>query len=178
MEKHLCPNCKSSTVVPGPFWTGVLSGHWLFSSHTSGHGVSLTRNFLCCWSCGHVWTSVDPAKLRACIETNGNELIKEQLEPFARDPFYGLPDFPEARQAANGVAEIDNLVLEGRIVEAIRRYRELTHTKWGPAGDVIRAWHNLKRLRKLALFGWHEKEEAIDKKTLAVDPMRDRWIDG
>jgi hypothetical protein len=54
----------------------------------------------------------------------------------------------------------------------------LTHIKWGPAGDDIRAWHNLKRSRKLKLFGWHEKEDAIDKKTLAEDPMRDRWLDG
>ncbi len=178
MEKHLCPNCKSSTVVPGQLLTGELSGFWLFSSHTSGHGVSLTGSFLSCWSCGHVWTSVDPAKLRACIATNGNELIKEQLEPFAHDPFYGLPDFPEAHVAANGVAEIDSLVFAGKIVEAIRRYRELTHTPWGPAGDDIRAWHSLKRPRKLAMFGWHEKEEAIDKESFAKDPMRDRWIDG
>jgi hypothetical protein len=178
VEKHVCPNCKSATVVPGPFLTGTLPGPWLFSSHTSGHGVILTRGFLSCWSCGHVWTSVDPAKLRAYIAANGNELIKEQLEPFAHDPFYGLPDIPEAHQAASGVAEIDNLVLEGKLVKAIRRYRELTHTNWGPAGDVIRAWHQLKRSRKLALFGWHEKEEAIDDKTTAQDPMRDRWIDG
>jgi hypothetical protein len=178
MEKHLCPNCKSSTVVSGRFWTGDIPAPWFRPSHTSGHGVSVPCNFLSCWSCGHIWASVEPVKLRACIVTNGDELIREQLEPFANDPFYGLPDFPEAHKAAEGVAEIDSLVLAGKIVEAIRRYRELTHTPWAPAGDDIRAWHNLKRARKLALFGWHEKEEAIDKKTLAEDPMRDRWLDG
>jgi hypothetical protein len=57
-------------------------------------------------------------------------------------------------------------------------YRELTHTTWGLAGDDIRARHSLKRSRKLALYGWREKEEAIDKKTLAEDRMRDRWLDG
>jgi hypothetical protein len=178
MGKVLCPNCKSSTVLSGALWTGEFPIHWIISSHTSGRSIHLNGNFRSCWSCGHVWTSVDPAELRACIETSSNELIREQLEPFARDPFFGLPDFPEARQAAHGVAEIDGLVLEGKIVEAIRRYRELTHTPWGPAGDDIRAWHNLKRSRKLAMFGWHEKEEVIDKKALAEDPMRDPWLDG
>ena len=178
MENRLCPNCKSSTVVPGQLSTGDIPAPWFRPSHTSGHGVSVTRSFLSCWSCGHFWTSIDPAKLRGWIATNGSELMKEQMEPSARNPLDGLPDFPEAHQAASGVAEIDNLVLEGKQVEAIRRYRALTHTKWGPAGDVIRAWHNLKRSRKLALFGWREKEETIDDKTTAQDPMRDRWLDG
>jgi hypothetical protein len=42
---------------------------------------------------------------------HGSELIKERLQPFAHDPFYGLPACPEAHCAAKGVAEIDDLVL-------------------------------------------------------------------
>jgi hypothetical protein len=73
---------------------------------------------------------------------------------------------------------IDNLVYSGKIIEAIRRYRELTHTKWGSAGEEIRAWHNIKRARKLAMLGWHSKNEAIENNTVPEHPMRDRWIDG
>jgi hypothetical protein len=178
MATHVCPICKSTTVFPGHFWSGDPLPSWFIPKHTNGAGVSLTVSFLCCCSCGHIWASVDPTVLRSCMLLHGSELIRERLQPFAVDPFYGLPDCPEAHEAAKGVAEIDELVLSGKIVEAIRRYRELTHTKWGQAGEEIRAWHNFKRARKLAMFGWHSKDEVADEKTVREHPMRDRWIDG
>ena len=178
MASHHCPKCNNSTVIEGNFWNGEGYAHWFVPAHTSTAGLPATSHFLACWSCGHIWANIDPIKLRACIEVHGDELAREKLEPQSHDPFRGLPDCPEARQAAEGVAEIDELVYFGKIVEAIRRYRELTHTKWGQAGDEIRAWHKLKRSRKLAMFGWHTKEEAEEDKTVAQHPMRDRWLDG
>jgi hypothetical protein len=178
MATHVCPICKSTTVFPGHFWSGEMSSSWFIPKHTNGAGVSLTVSFLACCSCGHIWAGVDPAVLRSCMLLHGSELIKERLQPVAHDPSYGLLHCPEAHEAAKGVAEIDDLVLSGKTVEAIRRYRELTHTKWGQAGEDIRAWHNLKRARKLAMFGWHSKDEEVDDKPVPEHPMRDRWIDG
>jgi hypothetical protein len=177
MKSWRCPNCQSSTVLLGHLWNGEFVANRFVPTQTRSHGVGLKHHFRCCWSCGHIWASVDPEQLRACIEQHGNELVREQLQPFARDPYYGLPACPEAHEAAKGVAEIDGLVFEGKVIEAIRRYRELTHTKWGPAGDDIRAWHNLKRAKKLALFGWHSKDAITDDASLLKDPMRDRWLD-
>jgi hypothetical protein len=178
MAPHACPICKATTVFPGHFWSGEMLGPWFIPKHTNGAGVSLTLSFLSCSSCGHIWASVDPTVLRSCMLLHGSELIKERLQPFAHDPFYGLPACPEAHCAAKGVAEIDDPVLSGKTIEAIRRYRELTHTKWGQAGEESRGWHNLKRARKLAMFGWHSKDAQVDDKIVPEHPMRDRWIDG
>jgi hypothetical protein len=178
MNTWRCPNCQASTVIPGQFWDGDFIASWLRPTQTGASGLVLKDAFLCCWSCGHIWTSIDGAKLRAYIEEHGNELAREKLQPFASDPFYGVPDCPEARQAASGVAEIDALVFAGKVVEAIRRYRDLTHTKWGQAGDDVRKWHNLKRAKKLAMFGWHSKDAIIDDESLRNHPMRDAWLDG
>jgi hypothetical protein len=117
-------------------------------------------------------------KLRANIETYGNELIKQHIEPSISGPYQGLPDIPEARQAADGVAEIDALVLAGRGGE-VRRYRDLTNTTWDQALEVVRGWRDLKRAQKLALFGWHPKGKAQPDETALRDhPMRDRFLDG
>lgn len=177
MEMHPCPNCKAQTAVLGRVAGDQLLPPHFVPVHTSGPGVNLTLGFFSCFSCGHLWSALDPDKLRSYIEAHGDELVKERLGPFASDPFRGLPDCPEAHDAARGVAEIDGLVFTGKMVEAIRRYRELTHTKWGPAGDYIRAWRLLKRARKLALFGWHSKDELVEEKAAPEHPMRDRWLD-
>ena len=178
MTPWRCPNCQAMTVIPGHFTAGEFVALWFVPAQTPGNGVSLKCSFLCCWSCGHVWASVDPEKLRAHIEENGNELARERLRPFAREPFHGLPDCPEAHEAADGVAEIDALVFEGKLIAAIRRYRELTHTPWGQAGDDVRGWHDFKRARKLAMFGWRSKDAIVDDKSTLEHPMRDRWLDG
>jgi hypothetical protein len=178
MESRPCPVCKGTTVIPDHVRTDEILAPRFIPCHSTGPGVSLTFSFLSCCSCGHIWSSVDPKDLRSYIEEHGNELVRQQLEPYARDPFHGLPDCPDAHEAAKGVAEIDDLVFTGKTIEAIRRYRELTHTKWGQAGEDVRAWHNLKRVRKLAMFGWHSKEAEIEGKSAPEHPMRDRWLDG
>jgi hypothetical protein len=178
MKSWRCPNCKAWTVVPGHCWNGELVVYGFVPTQTRTNGVSLKHSFLCCALCGHVWANVDPQKLRACIEENGSELVRERIDPRAIDPFRGLPECPEAHTAAEGVDEIDGLVLEGKIVEAIRRYRELTHARWGQAGDDVRAWHDLNRVTKLAKFGWQSKDAIIKDESLAKHPMRDPWLDG
>jgi hypothetical protein len=178
MNSRHCPNCQASTVIPGHFWNGEYAASWFIPSHTRAFDLRLKDGFRCCWSCGHIWSSVDSEKLRACLLENGSELVKEKLQPFASDPFYGLPDCPEAYEAGKSVAEIDALVFEGKLIEAIRRYRELTHTKWGQAGDDVRAWHNFKRSKKLAMFGWRSKEAISDDDSVLDHPMRDPWLDG
>ena len=86
---------------------------------------------------------------------HGSELIRERLQPFAHDLFYGMPDCPEAHEGGGSAAEIDDLVLSDKSIEAIPvATGELTHTKWGQAGEEIRAGTTSKRARKLAMFGW------------------------
>jgi hypothetical protein len=91
---------------------------------------------------------------------------------------HDFPDCPEAHQAAQGLAEIDALVFDGKLLEATRRYRELTQTKWGQAGDDVRAWNEMKRAKKLELFGWRTKDALVDDPSLLKHPMRDRRLDG
>ncbi len=43
----------------------------------------------------------------------------------------------------------------------------------GPTGDDIRAWHNLKRAKKLALFAWRSKALITNAESLLKD-----WLDG
>jgi hypothetical protein len=117
-------------------------------------------------------------KLRSFIAANGTELLKQKLGAFAADPYHGLPDCTEAREAADGVAEIDALVLAGRPREATGRYRHLTHTTWDQALKVIPRWPDLGRAEKLALFGWHPKDAKQDDKSVPEHPMRDPWLDG
>jgi hypothetical protein len=90
-----------------------------------------------------------------------------------------VPDDPEAREAAERVAEIDALVLADRRPEATRRYREVTGTSWDDALAALRGWHDLERTNKLALCGWCPKEPyRIDKLEEPSHPMLDPWIDG
>jgi hypothetical protein len=139
--------------------------------------MGIRLKFRSCWSCGHVWTSLAPEELRAFIEKHGREVAKQQLE--ASELADDLPDCPEARAAASGVAEIDTLVLAGNQPGATRRFRELTHTTWDHAIDAVRDWQDLKRPQKLALFGWCPKQVSPATESAVTEhPMRDRWLDG
>ena len=107
------------------------------------------------------------------------KLGKQYLETIIKGPYRDLPDFPEARQAAEKVAEIDALVASGRDVDARRRYRDLTGTTWDHALASINGWRALDRPKKLAVFGWCPKDRGPgDERETPVHPMRDRWLDG
>ena len=82
-------------------------------------------------------------------------------------------------EAGEKVAEIDALVLEGKLPQATRRCRELLAITWDQAIDAIRIWHNLTRPQKLARCGWQSKEilQAEDP-GWRDHPLRDRLLDG
>jgi hypothetical protein len=120
-----------------------------------------------------------PERLRVFIKRYGTELAKQHLESLVAGPYHGVPDDLEARAAAEGVAEVDALVLAERQGEATRRYRELTGTTWDQAVDVIHGWHNLERAKKLALCGWCPKDSPQAKDSEVRDhPMLDHRLDG
>ncbi|AGA24610.1 hypothetical protein [Singulisphaera acidiphila] len=131
-----------------------------------------------CLSCGHVWTSLAPDKLRSLIQSRGAELAKQHLASLDLGPAHDLPDVAEARDAAVKAAEIDALVLAYKQPEATRRYRQFTTTTWDEAIGTIRNWHHFKRREKLAMFGWHSKETSKADELKRLDhPMSDPLLD-
>jgi len=94
-------------------------------------------------------------------------------------PDHGVPDIPEAREAAERVSELDALVLVRQQGPATRWYREWTGCTWHNAHEVLGQWRRLKRAQKLALLGWAPNEPLTAEKTdPAQHPMRDRLLDG
>ncbi len=187
MESHQCPKCCSSNVVSGSLSGVGESGVAVFIPRglrftawlVRNPGVGLSNGSLCCLACGLVWTHAKPEEVRATIEKHGNALAKELLEVMEWGPYFDVPDLPEARNAADGVVEIDSLIMDGRQPAATRRYRELTHCTWDQAASVIRRWLDLARREKLALFGWRPKESESTGDPVTRDhPMRDRLLDG
>ena len=123
--------------------------------------------------------SVAPEELRAYIERYGNELIQQYVERIQAGPYHDLPDSSEARKAADGVLQIDSLIMEGRQPEATRLFRELTGKTWDQAIDSIGVWRDLKRAEKLARCGWCLNDTAKpDQSEVLSHPMRDRLLDG
>ncbi|MGP0066795.1 MAG: hypothetical protein ACLQGP_24790 [Isosphaeraceae bacterium] len=102
---------------------------------------------------------LSPQTLHAYIAQSGPELGRQRLKSAMFGPDHDLPDFPEARKAGKGVAEIDDLMLFGKPGEAARRYRELTGTIWDQVHEIVHRWFDLTREEKLALFGWCPKDK-------------------
>ncbi len=180
MKNCVCEKCGAATVLPGYLRThGDFDGqaYFLPAGATRGAGVQVV--FRACWSCGHVWTSLGPEALRDSVCAHGNELTRQHLIRCEEGPYHDLPDISEARRAGDGVAEIDQLMLEGNSVEAARRYRHLTGQIWDDVHAAMRQWIDLPRDRKLALFGWSPKKRPEDAPASLRDhPMRDRALDG
>jgi hypothetical protein len=142
-------------------------------------GVALPAEYLACASCGLVWTSTVPAEIRSFIEKYGTEVGRQHFKSLELGPDHGVPDVPEARQAAERASEIDALVLVGQRGPATRWYRQWTGGTWHDAQEALRSWHRLKRAQKLALLGWAPKEPKKAEKTQqARHPMRDELLDG
>ncbi len=185
MEAQSCPKCAASTVIAGSIANSGEGGVGIFFVPFGNRsvrlqiGVELSSSFLYCLSCGHLWASVTPEKLRRLIEIHGTELAKQHYDSLSAGPYRGLPDYPEAREAADKVAEIDALVLAGKDGEATRRYRDLTGTTWDQALALVHGWHRMDRSRKLALCGWCPKDPpGFEKSEMREHPMLDRWLDG
>ena len=185
MEAQSCPNCTASTVMAGCFaYAAQVDGGGGFvpggmRGLRTSVGMFLPATFLYCLSCGHLWTNLAPKKVRRFIEKHGTSLVRQNYEAAVSGRYHGLPDVPEAREAADKVAEIDALVLAGKDGEAIRRYRDLTGITWDQALALVPGWHELDRARKLALCGWCPKDSPrFEKSELCEHPMLDRWLDG
>jgi hypothetical protein len=111
-----------------------------------------------CVSCGHVWTTLDPARLRGVIRSSGEEIARQELDEIDFGPHRGLPDTELAREIADKVAELDALCRSGKVGVA-GRYRELRGVTWDQALKETRDWVRLTREEKLALFGWETKKK-------------------
>jgi hypothetical protein len=179
VEAFLCPNCGKSTCIPGRV---VAPEYYAVDAFAAAHTQSFVRfrvPFHACMSCGHCSASVDPEELRRAIARSGTELVREHVKLLDLGPYFDLPDIAEARKAADQVMEIDTLVLAGRVVEAKRRFLELTGQSWDDVLVVMSKWADLKRPRKLALLGWRPKHEIDDDKVATRDhPMHDHVLDG
>jgi hypothetical protein len=183
MDSICCPMCKATVIIPGRLGV-AYPGNPAVNFVPGGIPVSSSRagvevRFSSCLSCGHVWASLEPDKLRSCIQVQGDEMVRQWLDFLERGPDRDLPDVPEARRAAHRVAEIDALVLANQYPAATRRLRELAGVTWDHSVNAIRDWRGWKREQKLELFGWVSKESIKDdKSTPAEHPMRDPWLDG
>ena len=185
METERCPSCSSSIVTQGSLRAQAADGVSLcfippgIPSLVWNSGVKLPAGIRYCLSCGHLWSRVDPVKVLELLRGCGTELARQHYEALLQGPYHGLPEVPEAREAADSVAEIDKLIIHLKSPEATRRYRELTRTTWDQALAVVASWPNLERSQKLAPFGWAPQEKAkVDVTEKTGHPMRDRWLDG
>lgn len=183
MNEVRCPKCRATTVVELQLFVTDPHGQRYMVSGLLGLKLSVSRvpvQWLhSCFSCGHIWTDMDPLSIRTFLEEECGELGKQYAAVLEFGPLHDLPDLPEAHEAGRGVAEMDVLVLAGKELEARRRFRELTHHRWNETIDAVTHWHTLKRSRKLALFGWQSKEGSDEvEPELADHPMRDRLLDG
>jgi hypothetical protein len=180
VEAKSCPMCKGSVILAGSAMAGFATPlsfvpHGMRPS-LSEQGVPMT--WVACLSCGHTWLQVAPQDLRACIASRGTELLKQRLARLDRGPHHDLPDLAGAIQADEWVAEIDELIMAGKQVEATRRYHELSGKTWDETLETMREWRDLKLAGKLSLFLQPAQEKpAPGAKDVADHPMADRWLD-
>jgi hypothetical protein len=181
MEAKHCPMCQASTVLVGSVYSeGGALAFAPTGSHVPLWGLNFPLRWNTCLSCGNVWTSVNVQGVRAAIEASGSELLKQQVERLDHGPHHDVPSVPGALKASERVAEIDDLFLAGKEVEATRRFHELTGCTWDETVDSLRGWRQFKRAKKLALFGWQteKKPAAAGAGGTSEHPMADRWLDG
>ncbi len=172
MELDRCPACNEPGVARGQFLVDgnygldrggfALERACLFRFPPS---VPLNAKPRACLSCGHVWSTIDPAKLRENIRLRGVEIDRQHLDEIDDGPFRDLPDTALARAMGKKVQEIDALVRNGRWIEAIRRYRDLQGVTWDQVHKDMNNWANMPREEKLALFGWvpQKKKGPVDE---------------
>jgi hypothetical protein len=179
MEVCRCKVCGNPSLVPGHLLGAEGSQVVGFAPAATYSHVRLRAACRACFTCGHVELSVAPGELRNSIELHGKELVKQYFRSIDAGTYHDLPDIPEARRAADGVAEIDSLILSGNELEAKRRYRQLAGKTWDEVNAMIPTWVDLTRARKLALFGWRPKGklDAEEDSEQREHPMHDRLLD-
>lgn len=165
MELERCPNCNEPTVVHGRFIS-------VNAKHGDGFVLARPRLFKrvpfvpydnwrvrACASRGHVWSSLDPARLREVMLKQGDEIDRQHLDEIDHGPLRDPPDTEPARAAGEKVWEIDVLVRSGRWDEAVRKYRELRGVAWDQSHKDLKKWRSMPRWEKIALFGWVSKKK-------------------
>ncbi len=162
MSQETCPACGKAKVVHGEGSSARENSPNRFCpsgtrfSYTQV-GVLITTPFRACVACGHFWSRIDPASLRAFIHEWGEEIARQELDESDFGIYRDLPDTAFAREIAEKVAEIDRLVRDGTHTY-VGRYRALKEVIWDQAIKETRDWHRLTRPEKLALFGWEPKQ--------------------
>jgi len=161
MDLERCPACGEAAVVFGSFPEGGLGfvpdRSRLFRSRQN---VDLNApKARACVLCGHVWSSVDPASLRAFIHDFADEIGRQHLDEITCGPYRDLPDTDFARAVAEKVWRLDILVRSGRHGRAVREYRDMKAVTWDQAHKDLAGWATLSRAEKLALFGWVPKKK-------------------
>lgn len=162
MEASRCPRCHQASVIHGRMVAqdsspdeGFVPRNVRLFRHVQVVPLAQRATYACV-SCGHLWSAVDPAKLRQFIATWGEEIAKQELDEIDRGPYRDLPDISLAREIAENIAELDALVREGK-PGGVARYREMRGVIWDEAINAMRRWTKLTREEKLALFGWEPK---------------------
>lgn len=175
-DREHCPRCGGSGVMHGSLVALVSNPPHVVSvsfsprSVTPGvfdlaRGVGLAVETRACLKCGHVWSSLDPGRLRQFVETHGGALARQELDEIDRGIYRDLPDVELAREVAEKVAEIDSMVRRGEF-GSVARYRELRGVAWDEAIKTMNGWSRLTRAEKLELFGWTSKKK----------PPVDDWV--
>ena len=183
MKRPSCPRCQSLEVIAGDcvgeslinwsFWTRTLILSWFIPARTRffrwAMGVSFTRGFAACLSCGHVWGAVDPAALRSFVAQYCDEVVPpaddevdRRLADLAAKAMEHLPDTKAGREIAAILAALDRLVSSGKAADLPKRYRALTGATWEEAARVTREWQYRTREEKLQRLGRVEKKGPLD----------------
>lgn len=182
MDETRCPRCGGSVCFPGSVvGSEEAAPDFFFSPYSMwpNRGIRLQIPFLSCLSCGHVWANLAPGELRNLIARRGGEVAKQYLECLTAGRYFDVPDIPEARKAADAVAEIDFQVLSGSQKGGVRRFHELSGRSWDETHAALRRWAEMPRAEKLALFGWRSKDDILaEKHDLESHPIFDRELDG
>ncbi len=170
METERCPVCGEPSVLIGQIVAGHEHYGYAFVPNfcrppLQEDGVPVHGGPRACISCGHLWMSLDPGRLRKFVASFGGELARQALDEIDLGPYRDLPDTALAREIAEGIAEIDALARSGR-TGAVGRYREIRGVPWDRALKEASQWAHLTREEKLALFGWTPK-----KKKTPVDDL-------
>lgn len=185
MSTRVCLRCGASTIIygavlghmggPAAFVTRIRQKFW----GSVPRAVVDAKQAECCLTCGTVCTTLSPSELRAAIVSESGELGSQYVRSVLLGPYHGLPDIPEARDAAGKVAAIDRQLLAGDRMDAAVSYRDLMGSSWSDACAAVHGWQDLTRREKLARCGWPESDPPSQYSPHVLDhPLRDALLDG
>jgi hypothetical protein len=163
MSDIRCPTCCGPKVVAGLMrcQENVASSFLPMSAGSAfpTKGIPVPHSFLACLGCGHLWSAIDPQRLRDFLGASGQELARQEIDEIDRGPGRDLPDTEWGRMVGGRISELDALAREGGTA-LLRRYRDMRGVTWDIAAKEARHWHRLPRAEKMALFGWVPKTKS------------------